>query len=169
MHTKPQRSLAAAPALLASGLALLVTGCTAGPPKPVPTPSASASSSTASRASTTPTADPLAERAKSAVSGVSIDEDAFVASGVAPLQDGTRDLSPLTKGKRYEVVVACAGTGAIDVTIGSTPAHTQNCDAYPAPATYRIQSAPAELTFVIRGRTGATGAAAWQIDEEQGP
>ncbi|WP_329625131.1 hypothetical protein OG357_36210 [Streptomyces sp. NBC_01255] len=95
-----------------------------------------------------------------------MDEDAFVESGVTTVGEGTRNLSSLTKGKRYEAVVACVGTGAVNVTIGSTPARTQNCDGNAV--TYRIQSAPADLTLIIKGSPGASGAVAWQINEEQG-
>ncbi|MGA5196112.1 hypothetical protein [Streptomyces exfoliatus] len=151
-------------ALLATGLAVLLAGCTSSSPEPVPAPSASASSSTA--ATPSPSADPLAERAKSAVSGVSVDEEAFVESGVTTVKEGTRNLSSLTEGKRYEAVVACVGTGTVKVTIGSMPARTLNCDG--RAVTYRIESAPAELTLVIKGSPGASGAAAWQINEEQG-
>ncbi|WP_411110154.1 hypothetical protein [Streptomyces sp. c-19] len=150
--------------LLATGLAVLVAGCTSSSSEPVPAPPASTSASTAGTPS--PSSDPLAERAKSAVSGVSVDEEAFVESGVTTVKEGTRNLSSLTEGKRYEAVVACVGTGTVKVTVGSTTARTQNCDG--SAVTYRIESAPADLTLVIKGSPGSSGAAAWQINEERG-
>ncbi|MFB7516389.1 hypothetical protein [Streptomyces sp. NPDC056144] len=98
---------------------------------------------------------------------MSVDEEAFVESGVTTVREGTRNLSPLTQGKAYEAVVACAGAGAVRVTLGSAPERTQNCDGIPV--TYRIPSAPPELALAVAGTPGSTGAAAWQINEVRPP
>ena len=149
--------------VLTAVLAAFAVGCTTDPSDPVARPSTPAPSATTTTPS--PGSDPLAERAKSAVSGVSVDEEAFVESGLTTVQEGARNLSPLTKGKRYEAVVACAGTGTVDVTIGSAPSQAQDCDG--RPVTYRIPSAPAELPLTVKARPGASGAVAWQINAEE--
>ncbi|MCZ0980448.1 hypothetical protein O1L60_19630 [Streptomyces diastatochromogenes] len=149
-------------ALLVAALAAFAVGCTDESPDPVTKPSTSAPSTTADTISPSP--DGLAERAKSAVSGVSVDEEAFVESGLATVREGARNLSPLVKGKRYEAVVACAGTGTVDVIIGSAASQAQACDG--KAVTYRIPSAPAELLLTVKGRPGASGAVAWQINAE---
>ncbi|MFG2334646.1 hypothetical protein ACGFMM_34275 [Streptomyces sp. NPDC048604] len=151
-----------APVVLALALAAFASGCTGEGPAPA------AKSPTAVPSATrgTPPASPdlLAERASSAVSGISDEEAAFVERGQSTVQEGTRNLSPLTKGMRYEVVVACAGAGAVEVTIGAAPSQVQNCDG--KAGTYRIESAPAELAIAVKGRPGASGAIAWQVNSE---
>ncbi|WP_418960297.1 hypothetical protein [Streptomyces tritici] len=131
-----------------------VSGCTGDGAGPVRTPEAAPGGSEA-----------LAERARAAAFGVRGDEDSFVERGQDTVRDGVRHASPLKEGARYEVVVACAGTGVVDVTVGSVASRVQACDG--GAATYRIQSAPAAVALTVKGRAGASGAVAWRVAAEE--
>ncbi|NBM18694.1 hypothetical protein [Streptomyces sp. GC420] len=153
-----------AAALLSVMLAASAVACSGGTDGPTPAP-ATSKPSASTRPPAGETDDALTSRARSAVSAVDIDDPAFVESGVASVDEGVHNRSVLTAGKLYEIVVACAGTGTVQVTVNSGKAQVQDCDAQAA--SYRIAQAPAELDISIEGAPKASGMVAWQINAEK--
>ncbi|NML50186.1 hypothetical protein HHL19_10985 [Streptomyces sp. R302] len=103
------------------------------------------------------------ERAGAAVDAIALEEAAFAESGVEELTaQGVHIRSQPEVGEAYGVIVACAGTGAVKVTIGGGTPESVPCDAVAVKS--RVPSATEELTLAITGTGGARGAVAWRIE-----
>ncbi|MGA4849670.1 hypothetical protein ACOBQB_26695 [Streptomyces sp. G5(2025)] len=110
------------------------------------------------------------ERVRKALGTESIDDSdpLFVESGLERVGDGIHARPKLRPGTVYEVVVACAGKGRIDLSIaGKGPTHrTVDCDG--VPTTARTTGARDELRLDATGRSGAAGMVGWRISEVAG-
>lgn len=116
---------------------------------------------------TSPTHDEqkLGQQVKEALGTQAIDDSdpLFVESGLERISDGIHTQAKLPPGTRYELKVACAGTGKIELSIeGGKPDHqTVRCDG--VPATQRTSGAQGPLQIDTTGRSGAAGMVGWRI------
>ncbi|MFE7775760.1 hypothetical protein ACFU5O_18035 [Streptomyces sp. NPDC057445] len=166
----PRRRLSGTGAAMCIGVlsAILVTGCTEGsgsserPTKRVTPPT----SSQPERHSPGATDRKLGEQAEAALDTVTIDDPEFVESGLEALGDGIHTNSPLTRGKSYQLAVACAGRGKarLSVRIKDQPA-VQSFDCDGTAVHQRIAAAPSRLRIDVDGEPGSSGMVAWRISE----
>ncbi|WP_351232124.1 hypothetical protein [Streptomyces sp. NPDC002133] len=148
--------------------AILVTGCTEdsgsseGPTKQVTPPASSQSP----RHSPGATDKELGELAEAALDTVTIDDPEFVESGLEALSDGIHTDSPLTRGKSYQLGVACAGRGKakLSVQIKDKPV-VQSFDCDGTAVYQRIAEAPSRLRIDVDGEPESSGMVAWRISE----
>ncbi|MFJ5548670.1 hypothetical protein [Streptomyces sp. NPDC093225] len=138
-----------------------IAGCSGPDASPEPTVSKSAPHPATPKPTATAVDKALSDRAHAAVSTLDTNDPAFVESGDDTVAQGVHNQSPLPAGKTYQVLIACAGTGSVEVVVADFKPHVQACDANPS--SYRVTSKSKVLDFSIKGRPGASGAIAWQI------
>jgi hypothetical protein len=154
-------------AVLCAGLlsAVVITGCTEN--------SGSTDAPTEQVVPTTAPSQPtgtndkrLGEQAEAALDTVTIDDPEFVESGLESLADGIHTDSPLTRGKSYQLGVACAGQGRAELSVhieGEPVVRSFDCDG--TAVHQRIAKAPSRLRADVDGEPGSSGMVAWRISE----
>ncbi|MFJ8197642.1 hypothetical protein [Streptomyces sp. NPDC096152] len=89
----------------------------------------------------------------------------LVEAGLERVGDGIHTESVTTRGKDYQLRVACAGKGKIILSVASKePTHRIiSCDG--VPASRRISDSPGRLRIDAEGVNGAVGMIGWRIDK----
>jgi hypothetical protein len=86
--------------------------------------------------------------------------------GPESLADGIHTDSPLTRGKSYQLGVACAGQGKAKLPVhveGEPVVRSFDCDG--TAVHQRITKAPSRLRVDVDGEPGSSGMVAWRISE----
>ncbi|MFD4483350.1 hypothetical protein ACFWPU_45635 [Streptomyces sp. NPDC058471] len=109
----------------------------------------------------------LGKQVKEALGTQAIDDSdpLFVESGLERISDGIHTQPKLSPGTRYELKVACAGKGKIELSIeGGKPGHqTVGCDG--VPATHRTSGSRSKLQIDTTAGPGAVGMVGWRISK----
>ncbi|MFF8941113.1 hypothetical protein ACF1A5_02320 [Streptomyces sp. NPDC014864] len=89
----------------------------------------------------------------------------FVEAGLERVSDGIHAESVTTRGKDYQLRVACAGKGKITLSVASKKPTRRiiSCDG--VPASRRIADSPGRLRIDAEGVNGAVGMIGWRIDK----
>src|SRR5690242_13571884 len=69
-----------------------------------------------------------ATAALDAAGTLSPDDDRLVEAGLERVTDGIHTRPELKQGKSYQLVVACAGEGSVNVTVERQPSRAVDCD-----------------------------------------
>jgi hypothetical protein len=85
----------------------------------------------------------------------------FVEAGLERVREGIHTRPDLKQGKPYQLVVACAGKGAVNVTIDGDPPRVVDCDG--VSNRQRITGTSGPLKIDVNGAKGSSGMVAWRI------
>lgn len=106
----------------------------------------------------------LGKQAEAALDTITPGDPEFLESGLERLSDGIHRESLLTRGKSYQLSVACAGSGQARLSVqikGQPTVKNLECDGTAAHT--RIQDAPTEITIDVDAVSKASGMVAWRI------
>ncbi|MFF9507442.1 hypothetical protein ACF1BU_13435 [Streptomyces sp. NPDC014724] len=89
----------------------------------------------------------------------------FVEAGLERVSDGVHTEPELTRGRSYELAVACAGKGRITLSIALKNPVRQTVECDGVPLRRRLTASVAKVSIDTEGKPGATGMVAWRLDK----
>ncbi len=106
----------------------------------------------------------LGEKASAALDAagtLSPDDPRLVESGLERVADGIHTRPELKQGTSYQLVVACAGEGSVNVIVEGRSSRTVDCDG--VSNSQRVAGVSGPLKVDVNGVKGSSGMVAWRI------